>query len=119
MSSMTSHTALKILGLASVVFLGTIVTLSARQKAMPRRLSRSTPMTSAASLPVPKGLKPASGSSPKRADLPTKFARIVVTDDSGRYVVPDLPKAKYQVWVRGYGLVDSPKTAATPGSGWR
>src|SRR6187431_3679631 len=49
------------------------------------------------------------------SDLPTKFARIVVTDDNGRYLVPDLPKAKYEVWVRGYGLVDSPKTAATPG----
>lgn len=47
--------------------------------------------------------------------LPTKFVRIVVTDDQGRYLVPDLPKATYQVWVRGYGLVDSPKTAATPG----
>ena len=35
-------------------------------------------------------------------DLPTKFARIVVTDDSGRYLIPDLPKAKYKVWVRGY-----------------
>ncbi len=49
------------------------------------------------------------------ADLPTKFAKIVVTDDRGRYVVPDLPKASYSVWVRGYGLVDSPKTQATPG----
>src|ERR1041384_5221069 len=48
-------------------------------------------------------------------DLPTKFARIVVTDDQGRYVVPDLPKAKYKVWVRGYGLVDSPKVDAEPG----
>src|SRR5262245_52966835 len=48
-------------------------------------------------------------------DLPTKFARIFVTDDLGRYVVPDLPKAKYQVWVRGYGLVDSPKVDAEPG----
>ncbi len=48
-------------------------------------------------------------------DLPTKFAKIVVTDDRGRYVVPDLPKATYSVWVRGYGLVDSPKTQATPG----
>src|ERR1700752_2307025 len=44
-------------------------------------------------------------------DLPTRFARIVVTDEQGRYVVPDLPKAKYQVWVRGYGLVDSPRAA--------
>jgi hypothetical protein len=49
------------------------------------------------------------------ADLPTKFVRIVVTDDRGRYVVPDLPKANYNVWVRGYGLVDSPKVQAAPG----
>ena len=48
-------------------------------------------------------------------DLPTKMNRIVVTDDQGRYVVPDLPKATYDVWVRGYGLVDSPKAKATPG----
>ncbi len=48
-------------------------------------------------------------------DLPTKFVKIVVTDDRGRYLVPDLPKASYNVWVRGYGLVDSPKVQATPG----
>src|SRR5437867_11791482 len=42
-------------------------------------------------------------------DLPTKFARVVVTDDQGRYLIPELPKASYDVWVRGYGLVDSPK----------
>jgi hypothetical protein len=48
-------------------------------------------------------------------DLPTRYAKMVVTDDQGRYVVPDLPKAKYQVWVRGYGLVDSPKVDAEPG----
>jgi hypothetical protein len=48
-------------------------------------------------------------------DLPTKYAKTVVTDDQGRYVVPDLPTANYQVWVRGYGLVDSPKMRAKPG----
>jgi hypothetical protein len=48
-------------------------------------------------------------------DLPTKFVRIVVTDDQGRYVIPDLPPASYAVWVRGYGLVDSPKSRSTPG----
>ena len=48
-------------------------------------------------------------------ELPTKFAKIVVTDAQGRYVMPDLPKANYSVWVRGYGLVDSPKVQATPG----
>ena len=47
------------------------------------------------------------------ADLPTKFAKIVVTDDQGRYVMPGLPKANYSVWVRGYGLVDSPKLQAS------
>src|SRR5579884_2664864 len=38
-------------------------------------------------------------------ELPTKFVRIVVTDDQGRYVIPDLPAANYEVWVRGYGLI--------------
>jgi hypothetical protein len=49
-------------------------------------------------------------------DLPTKFARMVVTDEHGRYVLPDLPQATYRVWVRGYGLVDSPQMQATPGT---
>ena len=48
-------------------------------------------------------------------DLPTNFIKMVVTDDQGRYVIPDLPTANYQVWVRGYGLVDSPKLRAKPG----
>jgi len=48
-------------------------------------------------------------------DLPTKFAKIVVTDDRGRYLLPELPKANYNVWVRGYGLVDSPKVRTAPG----
>ena len=47
--------------------------------------------------------------------LPTKYAKIVVTDDQGRFVIPDLPRATYSLWVRGYGLVDSPKISATPG----
>ena len=48
-------------------------------------------------------------------ELGTKFRKIVVTDDRGRFVVPDLPKANYKVWVRGYGLVDSPPVSAIPG----
>src|SRR5439155_2125950 len=48
-------------------------------------------------------------------DLPTRFVKIVVTDAQGRYVLPELPKANYDVWVRGYGLVDSPKVKAAPG----
>jgi len=50
------------------------------------------------------------------AGLPTKFAKMVVTDDRGRYVIPDLPNAaSYNVWVRGYGLVDSPKVKTARG----
>ena len=48
-------------------------------------------------------------------ELPTKFVKIVVTDDDGRYLLPDLPEARYSVWVRGYGLVDSPPVRGTPG----
>jgi hypothetical protein len=49
------------------------------------------------------------------SDLPTRFAKIVVTDGRGRYLMPDLPQASYNVWVRGYGLVDSPKVRTAPG----
>src|ERR687888_551459 len=48
-------------------------------------------------------------------DLPTRLIKSVVTDDQGRFLVPDLPKATYNVWVRGIGLVDSPKVKGTPG----
>jgi hypothetical protein len=47
--------------------------------------------------------------------LPTRYIKEVVTDDRGRYLVPDLPKGKYTVWARGYGLVDSPKVETEPG----
>lgn len=48
--------------------------------------------------------------------LPTPYRKIVVTNDDGRFVLPDLPPADYRVWVRGYGLVDSERTAATLGA---
>ena len=47
--------------------------------------------------------------------LPTRFRRIVVTEDAGRFVVPDLPEGSYQVWVRGYGLRDSIAVEASRG----
>ncbi len=47
-------------------------------------------------------------------DLPTNFIKIVVTDDQGRFVLPELPAASYSVWVRGYGLVDSTPMALKP-----
>src|ERR1700694_3795379 len=48
-------------------------------------------------------------------ELPTKFTKIVVTDDEGRYLLPGMPKATYNLWVRGYGLVDSKPVHAKPG----
>ena len=48
-------------------------------------------------------------------DLPIRYIKTVVTDDRGRFVVPDLPSASYSVWARGYGLVDSAKATAKPG----
>src|ERR1043166_5566178 len=47
--------------------------------------------------------------------LPVPFRKIVVTDDEGRFVVPDLPRGNYELWVRGYGLKDSGRSKATMG----
>ena len=48
-------------------------------------------------------------------ELPTNLAKMVVTDDQGRYVIPQLEKANYKIWVRGYGLTDSKPVVAVPG----
>ena len=47
--------------------------------------------------------------------LKTSFRKIVVTDDQGKYLLPDLPDAEYSVWARGYGLIDSGRQRARPG----
>src|SRR6202049_1239552 len=44
--------------------------------------------------------------------LPAPFRKIVVTDDQGRFLVPDLPEGDYELWVRGYGLKDSERVKA-------
>ena len=49
------------------------------------------------------------------SELQTKFVKIVVTADDGRFVLPQLPRATYDVWVRGYGLADSAPIKASPG----
>jgi hypothetical protein len=49
-------------------------------------------------------------------DLPTNFIKIVVTDDAGKFVLPELPAATYRVFVRGYGLVDSTPVQLKPGA---
>ena len=47
-------------------------------------------------------------------DLETVYRKIVVTDDNGQYVLPELPTATYDLWVRGYGLVDSTPVTSDP-----
>ena len=47
--------------------------------------------------------------------LPVPFRKIVVTDDQGRFLVPDLPSGAYELWVRGYGLKDSEHVKASCG----
>jgi hypothetical protein len=105
---------LGVVGLAiAVVWVGSAVELSAQQPA-----SGAVPIDSddvGGVVTGPSGPEAGVWVIAETSDLPTKFARIVVTDDQGRYVVPDLPKAKYKVWVRGYGLVDSPKVDGEPG----
>ena len=49
-------------------------------------------------------------------DLPTNFIKIVVTDDAGRFVLPELPAVSYRVFVRGYGLADSTPVQLKPGT---
>jgi hypothetical protein len=49
-------------------------------------------------------------------EFQTRYAKIVVTDDRGRFIIPDLPDANYEVWVRGYGLADSARVAAKRGA---
>jgi len=48
-------------------------------------------------------------------DLPTRYIKSVVTDDQGRYLIPDLPRGSYEIWARGYGLADSAKVRSAPG----
>ena len=50
------------------------------------------------------------------SDLPTEYRKLVVTDHEGRFVIPELPAAQYEVWVRGYGLVDSDRYSAAVGA---
>jgi hypothetical protein len=48
--------------------------------------------------------------------LPTPYRKIVVTADDGRFVLPELPEARYDVWTRGYGLADGKAVSAERGA---
>ena len=80
-----------------------------------RQRPRSMPTTSAGSWPARQRPEAGVWVIAETDDLDTGFRKIVVTDDDGRFLVPDLPEASYRVWVRGYGLVDSEPVTAEPG----
>jgi hypothetical protein len=113
---------LTMIGLAmGLILLATIV----RVQAAPREKA-ATPQTDATSVAVDTddiGGTVTSSNGPEAGvwviaetdDLGTKFRKIVVTNDHGQYLLPQLPKATYKLWVRGYGLVDSPPVETTPG----
>jgi len=48
-------------------------------------------------------------------DLPTRYTKMVVNRRSGTLRRARSAKAKYKVWVRGYGLVDFPEVDGEPG----
>jgi hypothetical protein len=101
------------LAVACAVAAATLTTATARQPAAPAVSIDDNDLGGVVS--GPKGPEAGVWVIAETADLPTRFVRIVVTDDQGRFLVPDLPKANYTVWVRGYGLIDSRKVKAVPG----
>src|SRR5882724_7755402 len=88
---------------ASGAFAWLVFSLSTTHAAPPKKDSISGTVTSSA------GPEAGVWVIAETTDLPTRYIKEVVTDDQGRYLIPALPKAKYTIWARGYGLLDSPK----------
>ena len=105
----------------SLSFIGTaiaVLSVSVVTRASGQATSGTVPMDSddiAGVVTGPKGPEAGVWVIAETRDLPTRHIKIVVTDDTGRYLIPDLPQATYDLWVRGYGLVDSDKVQAEPG----
>ena len=102
----------RLLVLAAALLVVSIVSISARQQGAPASVDADDIGGVVRSA---KGPEAGVWVIAETKDLPTPYAKIVVTDDQGRYLMPDLPKAAYSVFVRGYGLVDSARVSAAPG----
>ena len=105
---------------ASAILVGWTIPLAAGQTSAPAHPSRDAKIAVAQKdirgiVSGPNGPEAGVWVIAETTDLPTKFRKIVVTDDRGRFLVPDLPNANYKVWVRGYGLVDSAPIVSAPG----
>jgi len=105
------------IGLAGTI-VATLTHLNAQQSAASRQVAavKIGPYAIGGVVSSSKGSEAGVWVIAETTDLPTRYIKEVVTDDRGRYVLPDLPKAEYTVWARGYGLVDSPKKRAKRGT---
>jgi hypothetical protein len=99
------------LALSALSVLGTLA-LRAQQPSAPPAID---PDDIGGTVSGPKGPEAGVWVIAETRDLGVRYIKSVVTDDRGRYVVPDLPAASYSVWARGYGLVDSLKATSRPG----
>src|SRR5438270_10632043 len=113
MKRITQHSAIATIALTACLAAG-FVSFSAQQKPAAQVTIGATDLGGVVT--SSKGPEAGVWVIAETTDLKTKFAKAVVTDDLGRYVIPELPKATYNVWVRGYGLVDSSKVKAAPGT---
>jgi hypothetical protein len=110
---MTTHTIFRVAMLAIAALLSTAAFTARAQQASPSVSIGEHDL--GGTVTGPNGPEAGVWVIAETTDLPTKFAKVVVTDDGGRFVIPDLPKANYSVWSRGYGLVDSAKQTSAPG----
>src|ERR1700722_7324630 len=102
----------------AVIAVFTILTISRTGKAAKKPAAAAIPMDAtdiAGVVTSSKGPEAGVWVIAETKDLGTGYRKIGGTDDQGRYLIPDLPKANYTIWVRGYGLVDSTKVQAAPG----
>lgn len=108
-----TNRVLVVAGVALLVFVLGIATLRARAG-----VEQNDPKSICGTVLNSSGQKPEAGVwvIAETTSLPTPYRKIVVTNDDGKFVVPDLPQGDYQVWVRGYGLRDSSPVKGTPGS---
>ena len=108
------HLRYSIVALAVFVMAAALVSVRAGQTSAPRSVAVDSDDIGGV-VTGPKGPEAGVWVIAESTALPTRLIKSVVTDDQGRYLIPDLPNSTYDVWVRGYGLVDSPKTKSTPG----
>ncbi len=104
-----------VMGATAIAVAGFLIATHARLNAQQNNAVKVSASDIGGVVTSPKGPEAGVWVIAETTDLPTRYIKEVVTDYRGRYLIPALPKAKYTVWARGYGLVDSPKVSSEPG----